>query len=201
MRRVNAGLTTLAGMLATTLLIGTLSPVVGQARINKCNIDGKLVYTNHDCPGVSIKSSPVAPGSKSGGDRSVERYQSSEWLRDRTGYYQAVRLSTKYGAPVLVYGYTDWCGYCRKLERKLLQNAEVEQLLSRFIKVKVNPEHSAADKRLFNLWGGRGYPALFIQDVSASTPTRIRGPFRKKNGRWELMSSIEFVALLQSRLR
>lgn len=109
-------------------------------------------------------------------------------------------MSAKEKAPIFIYGYTDWCGYCKKLQRDIFQDSSVQKVLDRFIKVKINPEHSAEDKALFSSWGGRGYPTLYIQPNSNSSPARTSGPFTKKDGKWKLMTKSGFISMLQARL-
>jgi len=85
--------------------------------------------------------------------------------------------------PVLIYGYTDWCGFCKKLEKTYFNDYEINKTLAQFIKVRINPENSSKDKQLFKSLGGRGYSTLFIQHPNQPLQ-RIDDPFvLLKNGK------------------
>ena len=186
------------------------------AQLNKCKINGKTEYTDKACPDntaekldlskSSFSTTPALAPSAARAFTSTSRNSSSSrisspgWLHDESGYQKALKISAKEKTPIFVYGYTDWCGFCKKLQRDIFQDSSVQKVLDRFIKVKINPEHSAADKALFNSWGGRGYPTLYIQPNSNSSPARTSGPFTKKNGIWELMTKSDFIAMLRSSL-
>ena len=185
------------------------------AQLNKCKINGEVVYTYKNCPdntaetldlskssfSTTSSQAPSAVKPFTGSSRnSSSGVNSPGWLHDKTGYQKALKVSAEKRAPIFIYGYTDWCGYCKKLQRDIFQDSAVKKVLAAFIKVKINPEHSKADAALFQQWGGRGYPTLYIQPASSSSPKRTKGPFTKENGKWDLMSKSDFIAMLQARL-
>ncbi|MCP3689066.1 MAG: thioredoxin family protein [Gammaproteobacteria bacterium] len=187
----------------------------GFAQVNKCKINGKTVYTDKACPddtadtldlsnsSFSTVPSPVPSGARNfthTTSSSDKRVSSSGWLHDRSGYQKALKISAQRGAPIFIYGYTDWCSYCKKLQKGLFQDSSIKKVMSQFVKVKINPEHSKEDQNLFNKWGGSGYPTLYTQSNSAPSPKRTKGPFTRNNGKWHLMTKNEFIAMLESRL-
>lgn len=66
--------------------------------------------------------------------------------------------------------YTDWCGYCKQLERTTLRDeAVVKELASHFVSVKLNAESdkrvtwkgkSLSEAELAEQWGVSGFPTL-----------------------------------------
>src|SRR3989442_1570462 len=83
----------------------------------------------------------------------------ASWYEDAAGYEYALRRQRSDHAPVLVYFRTDWCPHCRALDG-LLDSPEVRSHLSDYLKVRINPEHGAAERRLFEKeYGSRGDPA------------------------------------------
>ncbi len=85
------------------------------------------------------------------------------WYDDAAGYQYALRRQRAEGSPVLVYFRTDWCPHCRALD-ELLDSREVSSRLRDYLKVRINPEHGAAERRLFEKdYGSRSYPALFLE--------------------------------------
>ncbi|HUE29672.1 MAG TPA: thioredoxin family protein [Verrucomicrobiae bacterium] len=87
----------------------------------------------------------------------------ASWYDDAAGYEYALRRQRSDQVPVLVYFRTDWCPHCRALDG-LLDSPEVRSRLNDYLKVRINPEHGAAERRLFEQeYGSRGYPALFLR--------------------------------------
>jgi thiol-disulfide isomerase/thioredoxin len=176
----------------------TLLPTTLWADIHKCIIDGKTVYTDQDCgdhqslPFELIDINTTAATSTS--------YKGSIWLMDNNGYTIASEASVAEKAPVLIYGYTDWCQYCKKLEAMYFNDYKVNNVLAKFIKVKLNPEHSAKDKQLFNSMNGTGYPTLFIKYPNQA-PQKIRLPSFKGGDASTPAAKEEFIAMLQTHLK
>jgi tetratricopeptide (TPR) repeat protein len=64
---------------------------------------------------------------------------------------------------MLVYFFTDWCGYCRTFERDILSTDEVERALQgTLIRVKLNPEAGSDERSVADRFGVKGYPSLFM---------------------------------------
>ena len=195
-------------VIAVCLLLMLLVTTSSLAQINKCNINGKTVYTDKACPDDSASQLHLKPlnttsikvpvGDSSKGGKS--NYKNSKWFSDHRGYAAALKVSREQNVPIFIYAYTDWCGYCKKLKKEMFADARVKDILSGYVKVKINPEHSAADKRLFKQWGGKGYPTLYIQAQSDSFPARTSGPFAKRNGKWKMMDKEAFIGMLESKL-
>lgn len=137
-------------------------------------------------------SCPVDHAVPSGGRRP---FVSRSWHTGAEGYARAEREQADTGAPLLVYFYTDWCPYCRRLDDTLLASARVDGFLGeRAVKVRVNPESGAAERALAQRYGIGGYPSLFLV-----APAGTREPFspyggRGRDGRAELLEPERFVA-------
>jgi len=200
------------GVIAAFLLLMLLVTTNSLAQINKCNINGKTVYTDKACPDDSASQlhleplnttstrTPVTSKAPVGDSMNVDKsnYKSAKWFSDHRGYARALKLSREQNVPIFIYAYTDWCGYCKKLKKEMFADSRVKETLSGYVKVKINPEHSAADQKLFKQWGGKGYPTLYIQPESDASPTRTSGPFTKQNGKWKLMGKGAFIGMLES---
>ena len=60
-----------------------------------------------------------------------------KWYGWNEGYAKAV----KEGKIVLVDAYTDWCGWCKKMDRDTYTNADViKKINEHFVPIKFNPE-------------------------------------------------------------
>ena len=86
-----------------------------------------------------------------------------DWLEGASGYEDARRSLRDRPYPILVYFYTDWCGYCRRLESNLLTDYDTERFLAdETIRVKINPESGSEEARIAEQFGVGGYPSLFL---------------------------------------
>jgi len=75
---------------------------------------------------------------------------------------QAFEKAKNEGKPVMADFYTDWCSWCKKLDKDVYEDANVNQLAEKFICVKVNCE---IDKSAFSKYGLKGYPTtIFFND-------------------------------------
>lgn len=82
------------------------------------------------------------------------------------------------GRPVLVDVYTDWCGWCKRMDRDVYSRADVQDYLARkFVTVKLDAESNAAaryegraytSRTLAARFGVTGYPTtLFLSAKGA----------------------------------
>lgn len=175
-----------------------LLPMSVFGEINKCLINGAMVYTSKRCPDNTLQKFEMV-------ERSANIigsvYRSSKWYNDYTGYKKALEISLAKKAPLFIYGRTDWCPYCKKFDNTFLSDRDVQKVLSGFVKVKLNPEHSREDEKLFKSWGGRGYPSLFVQSGQESVPKKIKIPFIKRDDKWEMISNEAFISILQEQAK
>jgi len=187
--------------LRNTFFLTCLLPINVFAGVNKCLINGETVYTSKKCPENTIQTFEIEASPENLSLNINETaYHSRKWYNDHTGYKKALTISISRKAPLFIYGRTDWCPYCKKFDNTFLSNREVKQALSRFVKLKLNPEHSAEDKKLFNSWGGTGYPSLFVQSWQGSQPKKIKIPFIKQGNNWKTTSKEAFISTLQKQL-
>jgi thiol:disulfide interchange protein len=101
---------------------------------------------------------------------------SSGWRKGASGFSDADEERKRLGAPMAVYFYTDWCGYCRRLDSEYFSSSEVEETLRGVVRVRINPETGAAEQAIAKRFGVRGYPSFFI--VSADGGAKRVHPFR-----------------------
>jgi len=74
--------------------------------------------------------------------------------------------------PVLIFFYTEWCIYCKKMDSEVFSNREVSEFLNEnFISIRVNPEKDTetfkimgeklAPSKLMAYTGSNGFPTTF----------------------------------------
>ena len=96
-----------------------------------------------------------------------------EWLKS---YDTALAQAKKDKKIVLVDIYTDWCGWCKKLDRDTYSDTNVQAKVAKdFIAVKVNPEKSAAGAKLAQQFGVRGFPFIAFVGADGRTLSQIGG--------------------------
>ena len=108
-------------------------------------------------------------------------YVSSSWYEDASGYAEAVRLQKLHHAPMIVYFRVDWCPHCRAFDQ-LLEDSAMRSKLGQAIKVRINPEHGAAEKQIFEQqFGAKAYPAIFWLGSENDSPRKLssKGPAEK----------------------
>jgi thioredoxin-like negative regulator of GroEL len=94
----------------------------------------------------------------------------AERVKPVTGSYkQALRKAGEQGKPLLVDFYTDWCGYCKKLDKQI---EEIAGTVNKFAYYKVNAEQNRALAKEF---GVRGYPTVVIVKPDGSEVHRWSG--------------------------
>jgi len=108
--------------------------------------------------------------------RPAQAYYSATWYEDAAGYEKALRDQRVHHVPIFVYFRVDWCPHCRAFD-ELADAYEVRSKLNEVIKVRVNPEHGAAEKALQAQYGSNSYPALFLRpDGGSPTSLSAKGP-------------------------
>jgi thiol:disulfide interchange protein len=82
---------------------------------------------------------PAAASDQSSG------FEPAVWLQGADGLFGAIESLKKERAasPMVVYFYTDWCGYCRQFERELLGTEPVKKYFGDVLAVRINPESRA----------------------------------------------------------
>ncbi len=119
----------------------------------------------------------------------------SRWFEGAPGFENGWERAKETKQPVLVYFYTDWCGYCRQLESKLLDHSEVRDFTRYLVKVKINPERGSNERMVADYYGVRGYPSVFVHRAGPGASKKVRSMSRQ-SGEWTLMTPRAYVDVL-----
>ena len=122
---------------------------------------------------------PVAPSAPSPAPEQapVERKLARlpyTWYEGSQGYRWAMQEAAEIGLPVAVYFYTDWCPYCRQLDREVLSRPEVLACFTHVIKVKINPEDGPEEEAISDRYRVGSYPSFFIQPSATAGAVKIQ---------------------------
>lgn len=168
---------------------------VSAGEIYKCTANGKTVFTDKPCDGSPVELKPL------NSFRAIEvqalEYSSTRWYYNASGYQEALKTSSRFNAPIFIYFQADWCGYCRKLEKQLLNKPDAKQLLSNVVKVQITPEDGSAERALFKQMGGKGYPSVFTKKNTKAPPVR-RYLQTQQNGQWRTMTTDELGGVINA---
>lgn len=121
----------------------------------------------------------------------------SSWLAGAQGMLEAAQRYEASPKPILVYFYTDWCGYCRQFERELLTSKQLQNFLEdEVLAVRINPEHGGGNAQIGERYGVRGYPALFVHSAKSKVVSRI-DRMQMVDGSPTLMTPDEFIGVIE----
>lgn len=93
--------------------------------------------------------------------------------------------------PVLMFFYTEWCIYCKKMDSEVFSDPEISQYLNEnFVSMRVNPEKESGSieimgekvtpSKLMAYAGANGFPTTLFLDDEKKPVTTIPGFVEKK---------------------
>jgi len=122
-------------------------------------------------------------------------FSTVSWHEGAEGMQRAVADARRQEKPLVVYFRTDWCGYCRQFERDLLSTQEVEIFMDKLVRVIIDPETGPREADLAEMYGVRGFPAMFVHPPILERPQQIQR-MMLEDGQPRLMTPVEFVQML-----
>jgi thioredoxin-related protein len=104
---------------------------------------------------------------------------------------EGVALASQTGKKLLIDVYTDWCSWCKKMDREVYPDKRVREVLeARFVAVKLDAESSdrvtfngstLSEAELARAMGVSGYPTTVFLDANAKPITKIAGYMQSKD--------------------
>lgn len=74
---------------------------------------------------------------------------------------------------LLVDVYTDWCGWCKKLDREVFGDARVAEAARELVAVRVNAEKGG--EKVAERYDVQGYPTVLFVDGSGEVVKKVEG--------------------------
>lgn len=90
-------------------------------------------------------------------------YQSTRWYQDAERFSASVQESNTTGAAHLVYFYTDWCPYCKRLDNDIIYTAKTRENLQDVVRIRINPDADAASRKIAQQFGINGFPIVLVK--------------------------------------
>lgn len=118
--------------------------------------------------GPAPAPSKVAAANAKGADR-------ISWVRS----FEAAKKSARPGQLIVVDVYTDWCGYCKLMDRVVYADQAVVTYAAEHVFVKLNAEDGAEGTRFARATGVRGYPTTLVFTSDGKLVARQAGAFRR----------------------
>ena len=94
------------------------------------------------------------------------------WQRDLS---HALNLADAEGKVVVVDVYTDWCGWCKRMDEVIYADANVVGLSRQEIFLKLNAEDGGQGQQFAREMGVRGYPTTVVLDSRGRKLNLARG--------------------------
>jgi thioredoxin-related protein len=109
------------------------------------------------------------------GHKPTEKTEKTKWMTLK----EAIESMKNEKRPILVDLYTDWCGWCKVMDKKTYSHKQVSEYLGqKFYAVKIDAESKQAIE-----WDGKSYPfnaqyrtnefALYLTQGQLSYPTTV----------------------------
>ena len=107
-----------------------------------------------------------------GSEKAIASSSSIEWQKN---FNEALKMAKKEKKPIMLDLYTDWCGWCKELDKRTFVDKDVVQKSKLFIPLKINAEVDAEGPSLVEKYNVQGYPAILFIDSDGTLLTRVNG--------------------------
>ncbi len=105
----------------------------------------------------------------------VSALASSNSIGWKKGYSAAMAESKSSGKLIMIDFYTDWCGWCKKLDADTYPAPAVVKASEQFIPIKLNAEKDAEGIRLAKKFNVTGFPTVLFLDSNETAAYKIVG--------------------------
>ena len=99
-------------------------------------------------------------------------------------FWAAQKAARRSGKPVFIDFYTDWCGWCKEMDKTTYKNAKFVAASRGWIMVKVNPEKSQLGRQLATKYRVDGFPTVIFTDENGARHGQADGFYATADLLW-----------------
>jgi thiol:disulfide interchange protein len=114
----------------------------------------------------------------------AEAVTTSKWYKKASSFEKIEKAAKKKDKPYILFFYTDWCGYCKKMNEKYLSNTQVQKILAKYYRIKIKTDGGEKEQELAGKKGVNGVPDFRIVHPDGRSirlhPFKKGGPVKVK---------------------
>lgn len=99
-------------------------------------------------------------------------YAEIKWEKDLA---TAIKKAKSKNLPIMIDIYTDWCSWCKELDKNTYANEKVIETAKKIVSVKLNPETSKEGEEIAKKYGVKGYPTILFINADGFVLENVGG--------------------------
>lgn len=99
-------------------------------------------------------------------------YAEIKWEKDLA---TAIKKAKSKNLPIMIDIYTDWCSWCKELDKNTYANEKVIETAKKIVSVKLNPETSEEGEEIAKKYGVKGYPTILFINADGFVLENVGG--------------------------
>lgn len=99
-------------------------------------------------------------------------YAEIKWEKDLA---TAIKKAKSKNLPIMIDIYTDWCIWCKELDKNTYANEKVIETAKKIVSVKLNPETSEEGEEIAKKYGVKGYPTILFINTDGFVLENVGG--------------------------
>lgn len=99
-------------------------------------------------------------------------YAEIKWEKDLA---TAIKKAKSKNLPIMIDIYTDWCSWCKELDKNTYANEKVIETAKKIVSVKLNPETSEEGEEIAKKYGVKGYPTILFINTDGFVLENVGG--------------------------
>ncbi len=122
-------------------------------------------------------------------------YASSiKWYTD---FNEGQRLAKEQNKIIMLDLYTDWCGWCKELDKRTFVHSTVVRKSTSFIAIKIDAEENRVGATLVERYNISGYPAILFLDADGNLLSMVGGFVEGVQFAKEMDKALEMPAMIE----